>query len=483
MKKLTLITLLVLLSSNVFAEVITLQQAVDYALKNNNKIKQYNSKLEEKKYSEYEAYGNYLPKFDLVSSYTHLDNPLMIDLNPIRDAMITMQSANQVEFANIYNIMKGNPALSDAQRSILQTQFNQQLNQLLPPFEETLKQQDYKTATIVGVQPIFMGGKIIAGSKFASADKHLSEVELKQIKDEVTREVTKKYLTVLLISDIIKVRKDVIELVTKHLERATKLMKEGLIANFNVLRAEVALAEAEKNLSEDENNLDLALLSLKNEMGMDLNQDISVEGELTFNEFSENLSELLTIAKENNVILQQIEQRKLQAEQKHIADRAAFLPTLAAFGKYELYPNYLSALEPKWAVGLSLNFNVFNGLKDYSKYQSSAALIQEVNYLQKDVEGKIELLVNKNYKDVMNSKDRYFKNQKNISLAAENLRLNEKRFESSLGTSLEVIDANVSYEKTLIDSKKYLYDYYCSLTDLFNTIGKTNDVVQIINNK
>jgi outer membrane protein TolC len=483
MKKLTFIAALVLLSSNVFAEVITLQQAVDYALKNNNKIKQYNSKLEEKKYSEYEAYGNYLPKFDLVSSYTHLDNPLMIDLNPIRDAMITMQSANQVEFANIYNIMKGNPALSDAQRNILKTQFNQQLNQLLPPFEETLKQQDYKTATIIGVQPIFMGGKIIAGSKFAAADKHLSEIELKQIKDEVTKEVTKKYLTVLLISDIIKVRKDVIELVTKHRNRAMKLMKEGLIANFNVLRAEVALAEAQKNLSEDENNLDLALLSLKNEMGMDLNQDISVEGELTFNEFSENLSELLTMAKENNVILQQIEQRKLQAEQKHNADRAAFLPTLAAFGKYELYPDYLSALEPKWALGLSLNFNVFNGLKDYSKYQSSAALIQEVNYLQKDVEGKIELLVNKNYKDVMNSKDRYFKNQKNISLAAENLRLNEKRFESSLGTSLEVIDANVSYEKTLIDSKKYLYDYYCSLTDLFNTIGKTNDIVQIINNK
>jgi outer membrane protein TolC len=84
---------------------------------------------------------------------------------------------------------------------------------------------------------------------------------------------------------------------------------------------------------------------------------------------------------------------------------------------------------------------------------------------------------------VVNAKDKYIKNQNNVSLAAENLRLNEKRFESSLGTSLEVIDANVSYEKTLIDSKKYLYEYYCALADLYNTIGNPEKVIQIIENK
>jgi len=483
MRKIIILAVFLVFSSNAFSEEITLEQAVEFALQNNNQIKQYKAKLEEKQYSEYEAYGNFLPKIDLVSSYTHLDDPLMIDLNPIRDAMITMQSSNQVEFANIYNMMKGNPALSDAQRNILKSQFSQQLNQLLPPFEETLKKQDYKTATIIGVQPIFMGGKILAASKFASFDKHLSEIELKQIINEVTKEVTKKYLTTLLISDVIKVRKDVIQLVTQHRNRAIKLMKEGLIANFNVLRAEVALAEAQKNLAEDENNYELALLSLKNEMGMDLNKDISITGELSYNNFDQEISEFLKLAKQNNSILLQIEQKKLQAEQKHNVDRSAFLPTLGAFGKYELYPDYLSALEPKWAVGLSLNFNIFNGVKDYSKYQSSSILLQEINYLQKDVEDKIQLLVTKNYKDVVNAKDKYIKNQNNVSLAAENLRLNEKRFESSLGTSLEVIDANVSYEKTLIDSKKYLYEYYCALADLYNTIGNPEKVIQIIENK
>ncbi|MEP0860042.1 MAG: TolC family protein [Ignavibacterium sp.] len=475
--------LLMLAISTIHSQSLTLEDAIDYALKHNVQIKQYEAKLTQKEYQNLEALGNFLPQINLNASYTHLNDPIVIDLDPIRQAMIQLQSKNQVEFANIYNLLQGNPQLTNEQRNFLFNQYSTQLNSLIPPFTKELKKQDYKTATLVGIQPIFTGGKLLAAKRFTSLDEKAAEVELKQIKDEVTKEVTKKYLAVVLMNDVIKIRSDVVESVKKHRDRADKMLKQGLISNHNLLRAEVALADAEKNLFEDKNKLELAYLALKNEMGMDLNETIVIDDSIIFRDFADSLDYLLNLAKNNNSILQLIELKKQQAEQKYNVERSSFLPTLAAFGKYELYPEYLSTLEPRWAVGLSLNINLFNGMRDYAKLQVADYLIEEVNALQKNVENKISLLINKSFKDVMNAREKYFRNKTTVALAVENLRLNEKRFETGLGTSLEVVDANLAFEKALLDSESSLFEYYSNLTQLYSVAGNPMNVLTILKNK
>lgn len=477
------VTLLILINTLAFGQSIQLEDALDYAWKNNSKMKQYEAKLNQKEYQNLEALGKFLPQINFNYSYTHLNDPIGIDLDPIRQAMIQLQAKNQVEYANIYNLLQGNPQLSDMQRSILFDQYSNQLNSLIPPFTKELKKQDYKTATITGLQPIFTGGKLLAAKKYASLDEASAQKELKQIKDEVTKEVIKKYLAVVLLNDVIKIREQVVESVKKHRDRADKMMKQGVISNHNLLRAEVALADAEKNLFEERNKLELAYLALKNEMGMDLNEQITIDDSLLFNEFNDSIESLLNEAKNENTILQLIELKKQQAEQKYKVERSSFLPTIAAFGKYELYPEYLSAIEPRWAVGLTMNLNLFNGLRDYAKLQAADYLIEEVNSLQKNLEDKISLLVNKNYKDILNAGEKYIRNNSTISLATENLRLNEKRFETGLGTSLEVIDANLAYQKALIDSKSYLFDYYSNQIELYTTVGNPQKLISILKNK
>lgn len=477
------VTILILINTLTFGQSIQLEDAIDYALKKNQLIKQYELRLTQKEYQNLEALGNFLPQINFNYSYTHLNDPIGIDLDPIRQAMIQLQAKNQVEYANIYNLLQGNPQLSDIQRSILLEQYSNQLNSLIPPFTKELKKQDYKTATITGLQLIFTGGKLLAAKKYASLDEASAQKELKQIKDEVTKEVIKKYLTVVLLNDVIKIREQVVESVKKHRDRADKMMKQGIISNHNLLRAEVALADAEKNLFEERNKLELAYLALKNDMGMDLNEQITIDDSLSFNEFNDSIESLINQAKNDNIILQLIELKKQQVEQKYKVERSSFLPTIAAFGKYELYPEYLSALEPRWAVGLTMNLNLFNGLRDYAKLQAANYLIDEVNSLQKNFQDKISLLVNKYYKDILNAEEKFIRNNSTISLATENLRLNEKRFETGLGTSLEVVDANLAYEKALIDSKSYLFDYYSNLTDLYTTVGNPQKVISILKNK
>lgn len=81
-----------------------------------------------------------------------------------------------------------------------------------------------------------------------------------------------------------------------------------------------------------------------------------------------------------------------------------------------------------------------------------------------------------------NSKTRFEKLSSAYSLAVENLRQNEKRFQNGMATSLEVIDAQLSLEKVEVDRLVSLYEYYISAADLFLAAGKPLEVLNIWNN-
>lgn len=57
------------------------------------------------------------------------------------------------------------------------------------------------------------------------------------------------------------------------------------------------------------------------------------------------------------------------------------------------------------------------------------------------------------------------------------------RFETGLGTSLDVIDAELVLEKNLIESKTSLFDYYKAMADLYTAVGEPEKFLSIWNAK
>jgi outer membrane protein TolC len=474
---LLLAAMVALMPSVVCSQTLTLDQAVDMALKNNEKVLQYREKLNQAQYSDREAWGNFLPSVKLQASYNHLNDPLIIDLNPIRQAMITLQANNQVEFANVYSLLQGQGQLTAEQRAALYNQYSTGLNALIPQFKETLKKQDYNMATLVGVQPIFMGGKLIAAKKAAAAEKHFSESELIKVKNEIIQETINNYLAVVLLSQVVCTRQDVFDGMQKHRANARRLSEEGLIARYDLLRAEVAVADADRNLFDDNNRLEMAKIALCHSAGLPDDSPIEIVDSLRYYPVSDTLDFFIKQAKISQPILQMISSKKQEASQKVAVERSEFLPQLVGFGKYELNDKDLSALEPKWVVGVQLNISIFNGFRDYHRLRSAIALRHEVEYLEAGTKRQIDLWLNKSYRDMRNAETRYAKLEASINLADESVRLNEKRFSSGLGTSLEVIDARLSLEKNKIERLTSLYDYYKSLADLLTAAGCPQDLL------
>jgi outer membrane protein TolC len=453
------------------AQRLTLPEAVDIALKNNERIHQYEERLKQKKYDNFEAWGNFLPSISFSGSYNHMNAPLEMDLSKVREAIIgTTLGGMQILGASGATLTYANTAFQNK----------------LPAdeFIVQLKKQDFKESYFLGIQPIFLGGKLLAAKSYASSELHSAEIELKKTKDEVTQETITNYLAVVLLNDVVKTRQNVLAGMQKHQADAKRLLDAGLIATHQELRAEVAVAEAERNLFDDQSKHTLALIALKNTLGLPELEPVEVIDSLTFIDIPDSLNIFIAQAKQSNPILQIITQKKDAAAQKFNAERAEFLPQVAAFGKYEVFPQDLMVgLEPHWVVGVQVSINLFNGFKKYSRLQSASHLEDEVEHLEADVQRKIDLLVNKNYADMTNSRNRYFKLQTTRALASENLRLMDKRFQTGLSTSLDVIDAHLIYEKDEVESKNSLFDYYRSMTELYTSTGCPEKVLEIWKSK
>ncbi|GAB4343688.1 MAG: TolC family protein [Calditrichia bacterium] len=476
----TLIGLLLLLAPLAgLAQPVSLRQALEMAKRRNEQILQKQEVLEQKKLADREAWGNFLPSVDLKASYTHLNDPMQIDLNPIREAMIQLQAGNQTEFTNIYRLLQGQAPLSNAERLAAFNAAAQQLNSLLPEFVETFKEQDYKTATLVGVQPLFLGGKLWAAKKFAGAEKQAALADKQVTENQVQKQVVDLYLQTALLKRVVETRENVLAGMERHRQEAKRLIEEGLIPRYHLLRADVAVANARRALLQDQNNLALAKLALKHALGLTEETPLQIADEMEFVPFTEDFATLKGKAVQSHPVLQLVSSKRKAASQKLVAERSAFLPQVAAFGKYELYPEYLSSLEPRWAAGIQLSFNLFNGFKSYHRVQSARHLRRQVELMEKESRRKVDLWLESAWREVTNAQERYRKSQKDLALAKENVRLNEKRFHSGLGTSLEVIDAHLMLEKTELEQLAALYEYYSGLANLYAASGNTQKILTI----
>ena len=270
---------------------ISMSEAASKALRVNKGIKSSELKMQAKQASVDRAWGRLFPTIGLDLTYTHMDKDLVLDLDPIRSAVIGLQSSNMAGFYSLETLLKSGVVLTDEQKAAYKQGAAAKLEAQLPHFKETLKEQSFPAGMVTATQPIFTGGKILAGVRASEA---LREVELSKAgaeKDEVMLSVVNAYLGVLLAENNLKVRQDAVNTIQKHAEKAAKLMEAGLIPLHDKLRGDVALADAQRNLFEAQEKLNIAKMALKSVI--DETSDVSLSDELKYKEFNMELNECI----------------------------------------------------------------------------------------------------------------------------------------------------------------------------------------------
>jgi outer membrane protein TolC len=443
------------------AEPLTLENAVNIAVGNNRELKASRYNSESADYAATASKGKYLPQIDIEGKYTKLNGPIEIDLSDIKSAMIT------ADVATLRTSGVTNP-------SVLQG-FAASLNSALPAFTDRIQNDSFYNLSATLVQPIFAGGKIYANAKVKSLESSIAQEQEITVKNKIIAETVTNYYRIKLMDSVVNIRKEVMDGIAEHNSDAEKMYAQGLISNSAQMRAKVALSEAQREYYKALRDRELAVMLFDNTLarptsGYTFTTDIQLPSNARPAEY------YTRAALELNPNLLILNRKISMLKQKMNAIRGNFLPTIAAFGRYELYKEDLTFLDPEWAAGVTAKINIFGGGSDVFDLMSSKKEIRMLEEYTVYAEEMVKTEVKKYIHDMETSKEQHESLNRSKELAEENLKLARLSFKEGLATSTDVIDAELSLGNVKTEQLKALLDYNTALVYLLSSCGNAMDI-------
>lgn len=425
---------------------LSFEQAYELMMANNNSMKACLEEINAKKYEKKAAVGAFFPKIGINSTYAHLDGDITVNSPPVHLGGMTIAV----------------PAI-------------------------LLQQQNLWETSAGAVWNIFTGGKILALNSAARAKLEATNQKYRLLTNDLTAELVKRYFGLKLAQDVVVVRQQVLDMTQKHLDDAIKLEREGVIAKSERLHADVAFRQAERDYNSalrDAEIIEEGLKTLIKADNVDLkNVEISPSSYLfVYNKDFAKLDEFKEIAMRNNPNLKQLEAKKKLAQANYRSQAANYSPVVSLFAYDVLASSNLSYQIPRYAVGASANWLMFDGLSRYNNLKAADCVRRQVKYETIDAQNNIESLVTKQYEELMKYKEQYESTNKSIESANEALRTATLAFNEGLGTSLTVTDAQTALSGIKIQRLNAIYNYDSTLTQLLGTNGNAEDILEYIKN-
>jgi TolC family type I secretion outer membrane protein len=376
-------------------------------------------------------------------------------------------------------------ALPQLQATGKYTDTDQRLLQEPPGFSYPQPYQNWNAGVQI-VQTIYEGGKMVAALRTASVTKQQALAQYQTVIADTLLGARTAYYDVLLAAQQITVHEASVNLLQKELEDQQRRYDAGTVPHFNVLRAEVAVANERPALIQARNNYRITKNNLSNLLGYNLPREI-------WEDIPLNLTDTLDAAP-YQVDLPAAIQQALARRTELVAARktaelqrlnvvnakAGYKPTVQAFAGYNWvnspYSTDVGEDIRGWNAGGQLSWDIFDGMLTRGKVVQAKALYEKSRTDVDDKGRQIELEVRTAYSDFIEAREVLESQQKVQEQADEALREARARAEAGTSTQLDVLDAETSLTQARTTQIQALHDYAVARARLERAIGE--DMIQ-----
>ena len=360
------------------------------------------------------------------------------------------------------------------------------------PLQLELPDQNWN-AGIQIVQSIYTGGKMVAAVRAARLTREQSLLQYQTVVQDTLLSTRLAYYDVLLAGQQIVVHEASVELLSKELEDQQSRYNAGTVPHFNVLRAEVAVANERPALIRARNDYRIAKNNLANLLGYNLPRDIwediplHLSDKLEAQPYRIDLPQAIEEALANRTELAALRKTEALQRENVVSARSGYQPTVQVFAGYGWYnaqytpPVDLDHDIHGWNAGAQLSWDIFDGMLTRGKVAQAQALYEKSKTDVEDMGRQIELEVRTAYSQFVEAQE-VLDSQKTVQAEAEEaLREAEARAEAGTGTQLDVLDAQTSLTQARTTEIQALHDYATARARLERAIGA--DLAQTQNPK
>ena len=409
---------------------ITLKEAIDLGITSSHLLKNNKAKIDEAIAATQEANERKLPDFSVSGSYIYL---------PVQPNIVMKSSSGSGG---------GGP----------------KVNQVI-----------YGMAS--ASLPIYGGGKINYGIESAKYLEQAARLDAEQNKEAIILNTINAY------SNLFK-SKSTVELVKENLQQSNQrvkdflnLEKNGLLARNDLLKAELQTSNIELTLLDAESNYKLAGVNMALMLGIP-EQTLLVPDSASFIQ----PVKLKTLDEYEQLALLERKDVGVLSLRKKVADigiktaKADYYPSLALSAGYVAadIPNFLTVTNAV-NVGVGVKYSLSSLWKTKSKIAQAQAMVQQLTANELMLNDQIRLQINQAYQAYLLSQKKIEVYQKAVEQATENYRITKNKYDNSLATTTDLLDADVAQLQTKLNLTNAAADEVVAYNKLLQTAGIINN--------
>ena len=397
----------------------TLEECVDYAIKNNISIKQSELDLKTSDVEKLEAIGGFLPTLNGNANYSINTGA---SINPVTNQFQnqTFKSFSASANSNIM-LFNGLANWKTLQRS--------KLNQIANTYR------------------------------------------LDKMKDDIALSIANSYLQILFNKEQLKVQKNQ-NLVTKeNIKRTQELIEAGSLPAGDIYELQATDATQEQQIISTENALLISKVALCQTLLLEdyATFDISDEViDLPMSNITNETQEAILAKAKESVKDVKIAMSNVDIAKKDVSiSRSSYLPTLSGFFGYNTrwaestpfnFADQLSLFDGT-AIGLQLNVPILNGFATRGRVQRAKINQERSEFQLKQAELDLERNVYQAYNDVINAKKSFEAAQKTLEARKQSFNFSKERYEVGLMNSFDFSQSTIAYENAQSEVLRTKYDY------------------------
>ncbi len=350
----------------------------------------------------------------------------------------------------------------------------------LGPLELEVQKKSYAKGKVTVTQPIYAGGRIRAANRAASAGTAEAVAQKAVTENQLVAELARRYYGLCLARCNEEVQAQKLDTMKKHTSRAKRLMDEGIVARVEYLNADVAQANAETDLAAAKRDISIISEGLSNILVSP--EPVDPTSSLFMAAALEPCETFQSYVDANHPILKVLAAKHDMAHQGVKVEEADRKPTVYAFGIHELVTSDLTMMDPKWAVGVGVQYTLFDGFRAKNKATAARSVETKVQHLTQKAARDLKSLVLKRYQEMEKAREQFESYDRTLELAKENLRVRAHAFEEGMATSLEVIDATLSLSRAQLGRLKAAFDFDDAMFQLLEASGQTGSYAEYLAN-
>ena len=323
-------------------------------------------------------------------------------------------------------------------------------------------------------QQILFNSAVFTGVGTAKVYSNITRELHRNTYNNTISNVKRAFYTVLYTKEVLNLTNASLKNAENSEKQARILFEQGIVSNYDLIRANVRTENTRPIVTESERNVQLAKNNLKIALGLAAEESIDIEGELLYEPVdTEYVSAGESILVEKNAALSALKLQSQVNDELVTIYRAEYLPTLSAFGNYQwqaqndaLKTTSFNDFVGSSQVGLTLSVNLFNG------FQTTARVDQaKIDYLksQEQLQQTKDLFQTRiqNIRFRLDEASKRIQSQtRTVDQAQKGFDIATTRYTSGSGTQLEVNDADFALAQARVNRVQAVFDYELARIDL-----------------